>query len=208
MQWFRKKMKPKVQNEKIYSVIILAAGKSSRMGTPKWSLHFDKNTSFIEHIISEYYSFGCKDIILVINETDYPSFVQKNYSTFENFKLVINNHPEWDRFYSLKCGIQKLENTPFVFIHNVDNPFVNQDVLQELINKSELADYISPQFEGKGGHPILLNERIINDIRNMPLNEMHFKEFLGRYTNHKVKVADKHILTNINSLEEYSLYFT
>ena len=112
-------MKQKVQIPINYSVIILAAGKSSRMGVPKWSLPFDKNTSFIEHIISEYYRFSCKEIILVINETDYSSFVQKNYTLPFNFKMIINKHPEWDRFYSLKLGVESLMNDQHVFVHNV-----------------------------------------------------------------------------------------
>ena len=53
------------QNNKIkkeFSAIILAAGKSLRMGIPKLSLKYDENNIFIEHIISEYISFGCKEI--------------------------------------------------------------------------------------------------------------------------------------------------
>ena len=200
-------MNQKVKKTFEYSVIILAAGKSSRMGVPKWSLQFDEKSSFIEHIISEYHSFGCKEILLVINETDYSSFVEKNYTLPENGEVVINYHPEWDRFYSLKIGVSKLEKNQPVFIHNVDNPFVNQDVLDQLLNNLDVADYIVPEFDGRGGHPILISQQIIQKILLRQENILHLKEFLSKFKKLKVGVNDDKVLVNINSMEEYNQYF-
>jgi CTP:molybdopterin cytidylyltransferase MocA len=52
------------RKEKEFSTIILAAGKSERLGFPKLSLKYDDDTTFVEHIVNEYQSFGCSDIIL------------------------------------------------------------------------------------------------------------------------------------------------
>jgi molybdenum cofactor cytidylyltransferase len=200
-------MKQKAQKEKIYSVIILAAGKSSRMGKPKWSLNYDHNTSFIEHIISEYHGFGCKEIVLVINESDYSSFVEKKYTVPDNFKLVINKNPEWDRFYSLKLGVKGLSCLQAVFVQNVDNPFVNPDVLDQLLNNLDVADCIVPEFIGRGGHPILISNKIIEKVLSTKEDILHFKEFMNYFSKTKIHVDDKRILVNINSLEEYRHYF-
>ncbi|OFX85390.1 MAG: hypothetical protein A2W99_08085 [Bacteroidetes bacterium GWF2_33_16] len=200
-------MKQKVKNPLDYSVIILAAGKSSRMGKPKWSLNYDHNTSFIEHIISEYHGFGCKEIVLVINETDYSSFVEKKYTVPDNFKLLINKYPEWDRFYSLKLGAKELSCLQPVFVHNVDNPFVNQDVLDQLLNNLDVADYIVPEFDGRGGHPILISNKIIEKVLSTKENILHFKEFMNYFSKTKIYIDDKKILVNINSLDDYWQYF-
>jgi molybdenum cofactor cytidylyltransferase len=200
-------MKQKAINTIDYSVIILAAGKSSRMGMPKWSLKFDDKSTFIEHIISEYYSFGCKEILLVINETDYSPFVEKDYQLPENVKVVINKHPEWDRFYSLKIGVNELEKVQPVFIHNVDNPFVNNMVLSQLLKNSKEADIIIPENSGRGGHPILINEMIIRGIRNESHNNLHFKEFLSNYKKERIRVEDEKVLANINTEKDYNLFF-
>ena len=200
-------MKKKAQNSINYSVIILAAGKSSRMGLPKWSLQFDKSTSFIEHITNEYYRVGCKEIILVINETDYSSFVGKNYILQENVKVVINKQPEWDRFYSLKLGVNELEKVQPVFIHNVDNPFVNPVILSSLVENNAGFDIIVPEYEGRGGHPILISQQIIQEVLFRQENILHLKEFLSKFKKLKVRVNDDKILVNINSMEEYNQYF-
>lgn len=199
------------QNSKIkkeFSAIILAAGKSLRMGIPKLSLKYDENNIFIEHIINEYRSFGCKEIAIVVNETG-NNFLKDNKIQFtKSVKIVINKHSEWHRFYSLKVGAKSLLEVLPVFVHNVDNPFVNPTVLNKLIENSDKADYISPEFKGKGGHPILLSEKIINDIRSTQEDQLHFKEFLNQYSKLKVRVDDENILVNINTLEEYQEYFS
>jgi len=200
-------MKQKAQNPINYSAIILAAGKSSRMGKPKWSLKFDESSSFVEHIISEYYSFGCKEILLVINETDYSSFVEKKYTMPDNFKLVINKYPEWDRFYSLKLGVKGLSYLQPVFVHNVDNPFVNLNILDQLLKNMYVADYIVPEYDGRGGHPILISNKIIEKVLSTKENILHFKEFMNHFSKTKINIDDKRILVNINSLDDYWQYF-
>ena len=190
-----------------FSVIILAAGKSSRMGIPKWSLMFTQNNSFIENVVSEYYRFGCKEIIVVINESDYSSFIEKNLNLPENIQIVINSQPDWHRFYSLKLGVKSLSKIQFVFIHNIDNPFVNHEILDKLVENSNTADLIIPEFEGRGGHPIFISRKIIADINSETRNQIHFKEYLQQYSTKRIKVNDERILLNINTSEEYQQKF-
>ena len=199
------------QNSKIkkeFSAIILAAGKSSRMGVPKLSLKYDHNKIFIEHIIDEYRRFGCNEIAIVVNETGYNFLIEKKIQFSDNVKIVINKHPDWHRFYSLKIGVKSLVEAKSVFVHNVDNPFVNHNVLNKLLEKINTADYISPEFNGKGGHPILLSEKIINIVRSTQVDQLHFKEFLNQYPKMKVQVDDEKVLVNINTFDEYRKYFS
>ncbi|MCD4832476.1 MAG: NTP transferase domain-containing protein [Bacteroidales bacterium] len=204
---FRKNMMQNNKTKKEFSVIILAAGKSSRMGIPKLSLKYDDNNIFIKHIINEYERFGCKEIVIVVNETGKNYLTENKIKFSDNVKIVINKHPEWHRFYSLKMGAKSLSKDSVVFVHNVDNPFVNHEVLNKLLISSHKADYIGPEFNGKGGHPVLLSEKIKNDVRSTKEDQLHFKEFLNQYPKRRVKVDDEKVLVNINTLEEYRKYF-
>lgn len=195
------------KTKKEFSVIILAAGKSSRMGLPKLALRYNKNKIFIEHIVNEYESFGCEEIIVVVNETGNNFLTENEIQFSSNVKIVINNHPEWHRFYSLKTGAKSMSGVLPVFVHNVDNPFVNYEVLNELSGNINKADYLSPEFDGKGGHPILLSEKIIKDVRATTEDQIHFKEFLNQYPKKKVQVDDEKVLVNINTIDEYRQYF-
>ena len=194
--------------EKEFSVIILSAGKSERMGTPKPALKFDESQTFIEHISFEYQQFGCKEIIIVLNKENHTFLKNINIKLPSNCKIAINSHPEWHRFYSLKTGVKSLKEINYVFVHNVDNPFVNQDVLNELLNHSDKADYIVPEFEGKGGHPVLLSPKIILEITQTNKNELHLKDFLNQFTKIKVPVNNSTILTNVNESDDYKKLFS
>ena len=199
------------QNNKIkkeFSAIILAAGKSERLGFPKLSLKYDENNTFLQQIVNAYYSFGCKEICIVVNETGSKYLIENHIKFYKNVQFVINQHPEWHRFYSLKIGARSLSEVKPTFIHNVDNPFVNHQVLNRLVDDLNNSDYISPEFKGKGGHPILLSERIINDVRLIHEDKIHFKEFLDHYSKIKVEVNDERVLANINTVEEYNKYFS
>lgn len=200
---FRKNMQQKNEIRKDFSVIILAAGNSSRMGFPKLALKYSDSKTFIEHIANEYDRFGCTEIILVVNVGNFKYFKDNMLQLPKRIEVVVNDHPEWHRFYSLKKGIQALRKKTMVFMHNVDNPFVSQDTLDLLIKYSKNADYISPEFKGRGGHPVLLSEKIVSDILKSNKDQVHLKEFINQFQRRKVEVPDENILVNINDKKEY-----
>src|ERR1035437_3004531 len=114
-------------NRKNVGALILAAGSSIRMGTPKAFLPFDENTTFLGKISSTYLKWGCNEIVVVINK----ALAKKVRFTGEQAKtvtFVVNDHLEFERFYSVKLGLQKMTKSDFCFIQNVDNPFLTQNI--------------------------------------------------------------------------------
>lgn len=192
---------------KKYSAIILSAGKSSRMGVHKFSLTFDDSSTFLENMIKEYNAFGCNEIVVVLNP-DGASFLDKlKLNLPSNVRIAINQHPEWERFYSLRLGAKLLSQNNSAFVSNIDNPFVNSSVLSLLTKYYKDADYLNPIYKGKGGHPFLISEKVIADLKSEELDQIHMKEFLGRYSKESVEVDDERILLNVNTNEEYRKLF-
>ena len=193
---------------KKYSVVILAAGKSSRMGKAKFLLKYDKNTTFLEKIVNEYKVFGCVNIVIVLNEQG-ANLIKTQVANFSTkAKIVINYHPEWERFYSIKLGLNALGEKHPTFIHNVDNPYANMLTLSLLLEHVVGYEYAIPVFNYRGGHPILLSEKVINDIINEKDHSLNLKHFLKPYKKSKVEVNDKNILLNVNSSEDYASFFS
>lgn len=197
-----------LKEQKNISAIILSAGKSERMGVPKFSLPFNSKTTFLEKLIGEYHSFGCNEIIVVLNETSSAIYEQLKLSVPSTVKIVINHHPEWERFYSLKLAALALNEIQPTFVSNIDNPFVSQSILESLYKNNGDFDYVSPSFQDKGGHPIMLSDRIINDLRHVTQDQLHLKEFLSKYKKVKFNVDDEKVLLNINTKEEYDKHFS
>jgi molybdenum cofactor cytidylyltransferase len=189
-------------NRKNVGALILAAGSSIRMGTPKALLPFDESTTFLDKIISTYLQWGCNEIVIVINKT-LAKEVRFTGDQAKTVTFVENDHLEFERFYSVKLGLQKMKKSAFCFIQNVDNPFLTQTILNNLYRERSNEAYVVPTFEDKGGHPILLNNKTMLYLCSFSDNTANLRQVLGEMPCKKVKVQDSHILVNINESEEY-----
>ncbi|NPD84590.1 NTP transferase domain-containing protein [Lentimicrobium sp. L6] len=188
------------------SVIILAAGYSSRMGSPKFALAINSQSNFLENIIHQYLNIGIRNIIVVLNSEGEKYIEQHPLRISNPIQLIINEHPEYEKFYSLKLGLSALENNGYSFIHPSDLPVVEESTLKEIYGKREEADFVKPVFNKKGGHPILLSPRLIKELVNEKKGDWKLNEFLGEYSSCSVEVDDVGILDNINSREEYLVF--
>lgn len=193
-------------NDKKCAVIILAAGNSSRMGTPKFTLKTPDGSSFLEYISKQYADFGCTEIIVVLSQKGLELLEEKPLKLAPTVKIVLNDQSEYGRLYSINKGLAQLKSD-CVFIHNIDNPFAHKEVLELLYMHKDAADYIKPVAKGQGGHPILLSKAVINSLMNEENMALKLKDFLHNFSYKKVKIADHSILTNINTHEEYLAFY-
>ena len=190
-----------MENINQYGALILAAGKSQRMGMPKMLLPFGKNKSFLDVIVEGYRNIGCKRIVVVVNERDRP-LLDKNVRDAE-FKVVVNSYPERERFFSIRLGMAAMKSIDAVFLHNVDNPFVDSKLLLNMQKELREDEYVVPVFKGEGGHPILLSKNIIQHIAHYRDPSINFKKLLSEFARTDVAAENKQILININTPEQY-----
>jgi len=187
-------------------VVILAAGLSERMQSPKALLPFNPQSTFIEKIIELYSGWGCGEIVAVVNKVTF-NMMNKRSPLPAPVTIVINNHPEYERFYSVKSGLGALKRSVYCFVHNVDNPFIKADILDVLYRNRSSEAFVSPVFQRKGGHPVLLNRKTMEFIRNYQENAANLKDVLNRMECIKVEMQDARVLININSPEDYERQF-
>lgn len=124
------------------TAIILAGGKSSRMGTNKALLPiFEKTT--IEHIVD-----CCKhvadEIIVVTNEQDQYAFLQ--------VPLVCDEFKECGPLGGLEAGLQAAKYDKCILIA-CDMPFVSSEVIKHLMYHLHNYDAVLPNVNGKL-HPL------------------------------------------------------
>ena len=179
--------------DETYSLILLSAGKSERMGLSKADLTLGKHT-FLEKIISTYTDVEITKQVYVVNET-MPKV--KN--------SVVNHHYEKGRIYSLQLGLQKTESN-WYFLQNIDNPFITVELIQTFIDCKKDADMIQPIFNGKKGHPILISEKVKQEVLKERNYNLTLRDVFSRFDKQQMKVNNNSILININTPEDYKKY--
>jgi len=181
--------------------IILAAGKSTRMGFPKLMLRAGKQT-FLEKIMDAHHQIT-DEICIVVG--DQPDEVFTKLSA-DGFIVRRNPSPEMGPLSSIQIGLAALDGVSAVIIHPVDHPEVSPETISRLKkgHLSQPACLLIPCFAGKRGHPVLFPSKFFPDLRKAPL------DIGARYVVHKnpgstmlVGVNDPGILINVNTPSDY-----
>ena len=84
-----------IKVKKNTSAIILAAGKSERMGYPKFMLRCADGQTFLQKLVSGFLLFGCRQVVVVLNEHEYQKVLLQIPEFPSEVLLVENSHPEW-----------------------------------------------------------------------------------------------------------------
>jgi len=189
------------------SVIILAGGESSRMKRSKAFLKYNDQLTFIEKITSTYQNADINRICLVINSKSLNDSEEKILLRLEKTISIIYNHtPEKGRLYSIKLGISTFKNHENCFIQNIDNPFVSTELINKMIPLIKNGSYISPTYNQKGGHPLLLSNSICQHFKKKYDHNATLRTILSAFNKIQIQ-SNKEILININNEEDYYNYF-
>lgn len=187
-----------------HPVVILAAGLSDRMGMMKPLLRFNEKETFLSHITAEYKKLGSSEIIIVTNKSVVAAI---DKTSLKKEKIVINKNPSSGRLNSIKIGLNALKKKNACFIHNADNPFVNQPLLHKMTLSVNDNNIVVPVYKGKGGHPILVGRKAIKYICKQKQTDMDLREILKCFERINVQTTDEKILCNINTLDDYNKMF-
>ncbi|TVR42424.1 MAG: hypothetical protein EA394_03480 [Bacteroidia bacterium] len=193
--------------EQFFSAVIMAAGISRRMGVPKLSLPFDESRSFVQRCVQVFADFPCREISVVVNDDGMKWLSENDPGWPANVHVVLNQHPEKGRFFSLQKGLEAIRELCPVFVHNVDNPFINTALLQQLASVIHKASFIRPVCGDKRGHPALISKKAATDILHESNPVHHVRLYLEKYPQQLVTVTDPNTLVNINTPAEYHQHF-
>lgn len=190
----------------MFSFIILASGKSERMGRDKAFLPFDLNHSFIQQILTVYLSLVGSKGVIVANKYNFKAIESQLKSFSQSIKLVENSNPELGRMHSIRLGLREISNEESMFIQNIDNPFITKDILQQMLRACKPNVFLVPRHQDKNGHPILLGSEIVASLRTS--NEDDFKSFLHTQNKMSIVVTNQRIHANINTPMDYEKWFS
>ncbi len=165
------------------AAIVLAAGQSSRMGVNKLLLKLG-GKPVIHHILSK---LGSIPTIVVLGHS--PQAL-KDLVESCGVETVFNPDYKQGMYTSFQVGLQSLpEDVDAVFMVLSDTFGFKPEVLTRMVKAmtSEDGYIVSPMYDGKRGHPVLLGRRVLDDFMTLGEDET-MKNVVNRYQSNHVYV--------------------
>jgi len=194
------------------SSIILAAGSSQRMGTPKALLKIGEQT-FLRHIVEQLHSARITDIVVVLGAG--AEEVRKSLTWFDG-KIALNSDWQKGQLTSIISGLNKLDPAATgpdeirgAMICPVDHPLISQSILVDLLQgywKSH-KKIIVPVFRETRGHPVIFSKDLFDEIRHAPA-DVGARAVVYNHPDdlHEVPVNEEGVIINIDTQEDYKKY--
>jgi molybdenum cofactor cytidylyltransferase len=137
------------------AAILLAAGRSRRMGAFKPLLPFGDST-VVECGVRNLRAAGAKNIVVVIGHR--AEEIQAQLKTLD-VRFAFNADPASEMSVSIARGVERVTTgAGALIIALVDHPAVPPETIKILIDEwSRGARLVQPEHDGRGGHPVLID---------------------------------------------------
>jgi molybdenum cofactor cytidylyltransferase len=183
--------------------IILSAGASRRMGTPKALLPLDGET-FLDRLI-RLFSEVAKPVVVVLGHQS--KEIRSGIQRGAEARFVVNPDPERGMLSSLQCGLEAVPpEAEAVLFTPVDHPNLESSTLEELISRFEdRAPVTVPTYQGKHGHPVMIARAPIAELLDLP-STAQASDVIHRYRSQTFYVAvdDPAVTTDIDDRAAYA----
>jgi len=149
------------------AALILAAGRSRRMGRPKPVLPLAGRT-LLEWVLEPYRRLGAAPRVVVLGAGDRAAGAEAARLGAE---VLVNREPGSEMFDSLRIGLRRLasEADP-VLVQPADVPLAGLASIRSLWEgwRGSGAAAAIPTWKGRGGHPVLLGPAAVLEILDGP----------------------------------------
>jgi molybdenum cofactor cytidylyltransferase len=185
--------------------VVLAAGESRRMGTPKQLLPFGEQT-ILERVVDTLLTAGVGQVIVVLGHlADRVRTVLGDRPV----QAVVNAAYRRGMLTSVKCGVQAISTDHNAVLFALgDQPQIDSAVVGEVISAYRTGDagIVIPRYNGKKGHPIIINlPRYREAIVDLP-DSAGLNALVQEYADdvRLIDVATEDIIHDIDVPEDYT----
>lgn len=152
----------------VIPAIVLAAGRSSRMGRAKATLPAAGGHTFLTRVVRTFLDAGVDDVIVVVGHEAEP--IASSFSASGLPARFVVNH-EYDRgqLSSLLAGLGVVDRpgVTAVLVTLVDVPFVSAATVRAVIEsyRATHEPIVRPTSGERHGHPLLIDRSLFDALR-------------------------------------------
>jgi len=148
--------------------VVLAAGKSTRMGRTKALLPLGDADTFLTRIVSAFRTAGVEDVVVVLGH-DAEAIASALADRKVTARIVINSDYERGQFSSLLAGLQVVDRPGVagMLLTLVDVPLVSPETIGAVVarHRATAAPIVRPVSGTRHGHPVLIDRRLFDAVR-------------------------------------------
>jgi molybdenum cofactor cytidylyltransferase len=190
--------------------IVLAAGRSTRMGRPKAALKLDARDTFLTRIVRTFLDAGVDDVVIVLGH-DAEIVAESFLSAGLPARFALNPNYDRGQLSSLQAGLSVVDRpgVAAVLLTLVDVPLVAASTIRAVLERYQRthAPVVRPVNGDRHGHPLLIDRTLFDSVRTgddasgaKPIVRAHVSA-AGDVT-----VDDEGAFVDIDTPEEYSRY--
>jgi molybdenum cofactor cytidylyltransferase len=186
------------------AIIILAAGNSSRLGTPKQLLRY-KNKTLLQTAIEEA-SLVPNAIVFVVTGANHDVIQNEPYTE----SIIICYNGEWEKGMStsIATGLKELlalhPDIQKCILTVCDQPYLSSSVFKDLINTYfETGNgIIASSYSQTLGSPVLFDEKYFDALLELKGQE-GAKKIITRFSDDTASVVFEKGAVDIDTIEDY-----
>jgi len=152
----------------VIPAIVLAAGRSSRMGRAKATLPTGDGHTFLTRIVQTFLDADVDDVIVVVGH-DADAIAASFSESGLPARFVVNRDYERGQLSSLLAGLDVIDRpgVTAVLVTLVDVPLVSPATVRAVIDsyRRTRAPIVRPTSGARHGHPLLIDRSIFGALR-------------------------------------------
>jgi molybdenum cofactor cytidylyltransferase len=183
--------------------ILLAAGSSSRLGTPKQLLPF-RDIPLVRHVADQVLASRVARLIVVVGSRS-----DEVRRALDGIDVDIVENPAFQQGQStsLRAGLLSFPRTlAAAMILLVDQPFVDSVLIDRLIGLYEEsgAAIVAPQHAGRRGNPVLFDNALLPELLTV-VGDTGAREVISKHRDRlaSLELSDDRAFTDIDTWEDY-----
>ncbi len=189
----------------VVSIIILAAGKSERMGRIKQVLPYGES-NILQQVIDNANKFKGAEVILVLGHRAEEIACQ---ITPGAAKIITNPDFEQGISSSLKCGITQIsKDSKAVMVMFGDQPLIEAKTIELLWSKYSQTKYgiVYPVYKGMRGHPVIFDMRYKSELLELS-GDVGARQIIGKHRDDalEVEVNSEEVIMDIDTIADYRI---
>ncbi len=186
-----------------YGVVILAAGASTRMGTPKQLLDY-QGQPLLRHAAEVALATSCQRVIVVLGCRS-----QQLREALRGLPVTIVENPDWEGGMgtSIRAGvaIAEQEKLDGVILGLADQPLITPQILDTLIQTHVASGHaiVTSQYAGTVGVPVFFSREYFPHLLGLEPSQ-GCKGVILKHTQHAMRLDCPEAEMDVDTPEDYS----